>query len=248
MFRNNFAGKNVIVTGGTRGIGKAVVQMFASYGANVAFTYRNSRGTCERIENEYGSVDSKVKGYHLDLSDADSIKEASQLILKDFENIDVLVNNAGMIHDGYLTVLKKEYISDVIQSNLTGTILFTQNIISGMMRRCTGSVINISSISGVLGNAGQCNYAAAKMGLIGFTKSLALEAAARNVRVNAISPGFIKTDMMDSLTEGILNDYIKKIPLKRLGSADELANVVMFLASDLASFITGQNIIVDGGY
>lgn len=248
MFNNCFAGKNVVVTGGTRGIGNAIVRLFASCGANVAFTYRKSTGLCEKIVSENNFSGTIVKGYQLDLSDVESIKNTSEMIRKKMENIDILVNNAGMIHDGYLVGLKREHINEVIQSDLTGTIYFTQCFVGDMMRRCTGSIVNISSISGVYGNAGQCNYAAAKMGLIGFTKSLALEVASRNVRVNAVSPGFIKTDMMDALPEGILNDYIKRIPLKRLGTVDELANVVLFLASDMASFITGQNIIVDGGY
>lgn len=248
MFNTCFNGKNVVVTGGTRGIGRAIVRLFASYGANVAFTYRSSNEVCQKIIDENSASGTIVKGYSLDLSNVDSIKKAYEMISKDFDNIDILVNNAGMIHDGYLVGMKREYINDVIQSDLTGTIYFTQCFIAGMMSRSVGSIVNISSISGIFGNAGQCNYAAAKMGLIGFTKSLALEVAARNVRVNAVSPGFIKTDMMDSLPEGVLNDYIKRIPLKRLGTVDELANAVLFLASDYASFITGQNIIVDGGY
>lgn len=247
MIDNEFIGKVVLITGGTRGIGKAVLEAFAKLGADVAFTYNSSKEACETIENQNKNAVGKVKGYQLNLGNVDNITAISKKIIEEFGKIDILVNNAGMIKDGYLSILRKESITSVIEANLIGTMILTQNIIGGMMKRQNGSVINISSISGVYGNAGQCNYAASKMGLIGFTNSLALEVAQRNVRVNAISPGFIKTDMLNSVADGVKNDFIKHIPMRRLGEPEEIANVVVFLASNMSSYITGQNIIVDGG-
>ena len=247
MLLNEFQGKVVLVTGGTRGIGKAVVDKFMELGADVAFTYNSSKTISDEIENNYENYSNKVKGYQLNLGSLDDISPICKQIVNDFGKVDILVNNAGMTKDGYLSMMKQDNIKSVIQTNLVGMMSVTQVVLPGMLKRSQGSIINISSISGVYGNAGQTNYSASKAGVIGFTKSLAIEVASKNVRVNAISPGYIKTDMLEAVPEGIKENFIKDIPMRRLGDPMEIANVVVFLASSMSSFIVGQNIIVDGG-
>ncbi|WP_457623275.1 3-oxoacyl-[acyl-carrier-protein] reductase [Persephonella sp.] len=240
----DFKGKLVLVTGSTRGIGKEIAVSFAEKGADVIITGRNKGNAevvAENIKNEYG-----VNAYGVKLDFSEDIKDQWKEIEK-LGTIDILVNNAGLTKDTLFIRMKDNDWNDVINANLTGTFKVTQLAVKGMIKKRWGRVINISSIIGFIGNVGQVNYATTKAGLIGFTKSLAKELAPRNITVNAVAPGFIETDMTAELPAELKAKYMEQIPLNRFGKPEDVANAVVFLASDMASYITGETIHVNGG-
>ena len=239
--------KVVLVTGASRGIGKAIATSFAKAGAHVAFTYLSSVEKGEALEKELLSFGIKAKGYRSDASQYDESEELVEAVLADFQTIDILINNAGITKDGLLMRMSEEQWDEVINTNLRSAFNLTKAVQKPMLKARSGSIINMSSVVGVKGNAGQSNYAASKAGLIGFTKSIAAELGSRNIRCNSIAPGFIETEMTGELNEATVEEWKKAIPLKRGGEANEVANVCLFLASDLSSYVTGQTIQVDGG-
>ena len=239
--------KNVIITGASRGIGKGIAQVFAKHGANVAFTYSSSEGPAIALQEELTDLGVTAKAYK---SNAANFEEAQQLvssILKDFDGIDVLINNAGITKDNLLMRMGEEDFDRVIEVNLKSVFNMTKAVQRTLLKQRSGSIINMSSVVGVKGNAGQTNYAASKAGMIGFTKSVALELGSRNIRCNAIAPGFIETEMTDRLDEKTVQGWRDAIPLKRGGTPDDVANACLFLASDLSGYVTGQVLNVDGG-
>ncbi len=239
--------KTVLLTGASRGIGRGIALKLADYGANVAFTYLSSEAKAKELEQELFSKGVKAKAYH---SDAAENKAAEQLVtdtLAEFGKIDVLVNNAGITKDGLLMRMSEEQWDSVIKANLKSVFNLTKAIQRPMLKERKGSIINITSVVGIRGNAGQSNYAASKAGIIGFTKSVALELGSRNIRCNAVAPGFIETEMTAALDEKTVNQWRESIPLKRGGTPEDVANLVLFLASDLSSYITGQVVQVCGG-
>jgi len=241
----DFRGKVALVTGSTRGIGKAIAVALAERGATVIVTGRD-RGTAEIVANNIkNEFDVEAHGFGLDLSgDIESVwKEIKQAV----GTVDILVNNAGITKDNLFIRMKDEEWEQVIDVNLTGTYKITKLVVKDMIKKRYGRIINISSIIGFIGNIGQVNYSTTKAGLIGFTKSLAKEVASRNITVNAVAPGFIETEMTETLPAEIKESYLKQIPLGRFGKPQDVANVVLFLASDLASYITGETIHVNGG-
>ncbi|MHA8105706.1 3-oxoacyl-[acyl-carrier-protein] reductase [Aquirufa sp. 5-AUSEE-100C1] len=240
-------GKVVLVTGASRGIGRAIANQFAQAGANVAFTYLSSVEKGEALVKELEAHGVKAKGYRSDASMFDAAEELVNSVITDFGQIDVLINNAGITRDGLLMRMTEEQWDEVIRVNLKSVFNLTKAVIKPMMKAKAGSIVNMTSIVGVKGNAGQANYAASKAGIIGFTKSVALELGSRNIRCNAIAPGFIETEMTGELNEATVEEWKKSIPLKRGGEATEVANVCLFLGSDLSSYVTGQTIQVDGG-
>lgn len=237
-----------IVTGGSRGIGEAIATKFAENGGHVAFTYMSSDEKAKAVEEKLLSFGGKAKAYK---SNAASYEESEKLVnevIKDFGTIDILVNNAGISKDNLLLRMSQEQWDEVMQTNLKSVFNMTKQVIRPMMKARKGSIINMSSIIGMRGNAGQASYAASKAGIIGFTKSIAAEVGSRNIRCNAIAPGFVETDMTHYLKEGdAAKSFLEKIPLGRFGSAEEIANVTLFLASDLSSYITAQVVSVCGG-
>ena len=240
-------GKNVIITGASRGIGRGVATVFAKNGANIAFTYLSSATKAKSLENELACFGVKAKGYKSDASNFISAQDLSKSVIEDFGSIDVLVNNAGITKDGLLMRMTENDFNLVMQINMNSVFNMTKAVIKPMMKAKMGSIINMSSVVGVKGNAGQTNYSASKAGIIGFTKSTALELGSRNIRCNAIAPGFIETEMTESLEDEAINNWRNHIPLKRGGEPEDIANVSMFLASDLSSYVTGQVINVCGG-
>ncbi|MDC3390677.1 3-oxoacyl-[acyl-carrier-protein] reductase [Flavobacteriales bacterium] len=240
-------GKNVIITGASRGIGRGVATVFAKNGANIAFTYLSSATKAKSLENELACFGVKAKGYKSDASNFIAAQELSKSVIEDFGSIDVLVNNAGITKDNLLMRMTENDFNLVMQINMNSVFNMTKAVIKTMMKAKKGSIINMSSVVGVKGNAGQTNYSASKAGIIGFTKSTALELGSRNIRCNAIAPGFIETEMTESLEDDAINNWRNQIPLKRVGDPEDIANVSMFLASDLSSYITGQVINVCGG-
>jgi 3-oxoacyl-[acyl-carrier protein] reductase len=239
--------KVAIVTGGSRGIGKAICQTFAENGCDVAFTYYNSKESAESLAKDLKNIGINAKAYK---SDASSFDDATQLVedvINDFGKIDILVNNAGIKKDNLLMRMDKEDFDSVINTNLSSVFNLTKASIRTFLKQRSGSIINISSVVGVKGNAGQSNYSASKAGIIGFSKSVALELGSRNIRSNVIAPGFIETDMTDSLSEDVINSWKESIPLKRGGKPSDVGNACVFLASDMSSYITGQVLHVDGG-
>ncbi len=243
---NLLQGKNVLITGATRGIGKGIAQVFAQNGANVAFTYVLSDEKARELEKEL-SVNSKVKGYKSDAADYEKAQILIDEILKDFGSIDVLINNAGITKDNLLLRMSSEDWTKVIQTNLDSVFNLTKAVIKPMMKQRDGVIINMSSVVGIKGNAGQANYSASKAGIIGFSKSVALELGSRNIRCNVVAPGFIETEMTEVLDQKIVQEWRNNIPLKRGGKPTDVANACLFLSSPLASYITGQVISVDGG-
>lgn len=240
-------GKTVIITGASRGIGMGIARIFAEQGANVAFTYSSSEAPALELEKELNSMGVKAKAYK---SNAASFKDSEDLIarvLEDFGGIDVLINNAGITKDKLLMRMGEEDFDAVIEVNLKSVFNMTKAVQRTMLKQRKGSIINMSSVVGVKGNAGQANYAASKAGIIGFTKSVALELGSRNIRCNAIAPGFIETEMTDKLDEKTVQGWREAIPLKRGGTPEDVANACLFLASDLSAYITGQVLNVDGG-
>jgi len=242
--------KVCIVTGAARGIGASIVRKLAQNGANVAFTYVSDSSAEKAIalENELSNTDVKVKAYKSNASDFAQCETLVNDVLKEFAKIDVCVNNAGISKDNLLLRLSPDQWDDVMAVNLKSVYNMTKQVIRPMMKAKAGSIINMSSIIGIRGNAGQSSYAASKAGIIGFTKSIALELGSRNIRCNAIAPGFIETDMTDYLKEGTAAEkFLKDIPLGRFGKADEVADLTLFLASDMSSYITGEVISICGG-
>jgi 3-oxoacyl-[acyl-carrier protein] reductase len=239
--------KTALITGASRGIGKGIAIEFAKQGANVAFTFNASVEAAKELEKELESFGIKAKGYQSNAADFDAAQELVKQVLEDFESIEVLINNAGITKDNLLMRISEEDFDQVIEVNLKSVFNVTKAIIRPMMKQRTGSIINMSSVVGVKGNAGQTNYAASKAGILGFTKSVALELGSRNIRCNAIAPGFIETEMTDKLDEKTVEEWRKAIPLKRGGSPEDVANACVFLASDMSSYITGQTLNVDGG-
>ena len=240
-------GKNAIITGGSRGIGKGIAQIFAQHGANVAFTYASSAGAANELEKELGEMGIKAKGYKSNAASFDEAHELIKNVADDFGQIDILVNNAGITKDNLLMRMTEEDFDAVIEVNLKSIFNMTKAVQRTMLKQRSGSIINMSSVVGVKGNAGQSNYAASKAGIIGFSKSMALELGSRNIRTNVIAPGFIETEMTDKLDEKTVEGWRESIPLKRGGTPEDIANACVFLASDLSSYITGQVIHVNGG-
>jgi 3-oxoacyl-[acyl-carrier protein] reductase len=239
--------KVVLVTGASRGIGKAIATLFAESGAQVAFTYLSSVEKGQALEKELSSHGIKAKGYRSDASNYQESEDLVNAVVEDFGAIDILINNAGITRDGLLMRMSEEQWDEVMRVNLKSVFNLTKAATKPMMKAKSGSIINLTSIVGIKGNAGQANYAASKAGIIGFTKSVALELGSRNIRCNAIAPGFIETEMTGELNEASVEEWKKSIPLKRGGQAQEVANVCLFLGSDLSSYVTGQTIQVDGG-
>ncbi|MDP5230814.1 MAG: 3-oxoacyl-[acyl-carrier-protein] reductase [Cellulophaga sp.] len=241
-------GKNVIITGASRGIGTGIAQVFADHGANVAFTYSSSEAPALALEKELTAKGVKAKAYK---SNAASFSDSEALVasvLEDFGGvIDVLINNAGITKDNLLMRMSEEDFDSVIDINLKSVFNMTKAVQRTMLKQRKGSIINMSSVVGVKGNAGQTNYAASKAGMIGFTKSVALELGSRNIRCNAIAPGFIETEMTDKLDAKVVQGWRDGIPLKRGGSTEDIANACLFFASDLSAYVTGQVLNVDGG-
>lgn len=239
-------GKVALITGGTRGIGKGIVEMFVSQGADVAFTYAGSKEKAQSLVAEFQDA-SKIKAYQSDASDFQAAQDLVDQVLSDFGKIDILINNAGITKDNLMLRMSKEDWDQIIKVNLDSVFNLSKAVIKPMMKARAGSIINMTSVVGIKGNAGQANYAASKAGVIGFTKSLALELGSRNIRCNAIAPGFIETEMTAALDEKTVQGWRDAIPLKRGGQPSDVANACVFLASDMASYITGQVLSVDGG-
>ena len=240
-------GKVVLITGASRGIGRAMARKFAQEGATVAFTYLSSVEKGQALEDELRAFGGQAKGYRSDASDHKAAEELVNQVVAEFEKLDVLVNNAGITKDGLLMRMTEEQWDTVITVNLKSVFNLTKAAIKPMMKAKSGSIINLTSVVGIRGNAGQANYAASKAGIIGFTKSVALELGSRNIRSNAIAPGFIETEMTGEINQKAVEEWKQLIPLKRGGQPDEVADCAVFLASDLSRYITGQVIQVDGG-
>lgn len=240
-------GKVAIVTGGSRGIGRAIATELAHLGADVAFTGRSLNDNTRSLEVELTALGVRVKAYATDAADYEAAKQFVEEVVKDFGKVDILVNNAGITKDTLLMRMSEEQWDDVLRVNLKSAFNLTQAVSMPMMRARSGSIINVSSVVGVTGNAGQANYAASKAGLLGFTKSVAKELGSRGIRVNAVAPGFIRTDMTDVLDEKVVAEWSKSIALRRAGEPKEVAQVVAFLASDASAYVTGQTINVCGG-
>lgn len=238
--------KVALITGASRGIGKAMALRFAEAGAAVAFTDIKRDENMEALEKELAAYGVQAKGYESDASSFDNSAETVNEILKDFTKIDVLINNAGITRDNLLLRMSEQDWDLVMDINLKSVFNLTKHVIRPMMKARSGSIINISSVVGVFGNAGQGNYSASKAGIIGFTKSMAKEFGSRNIRCNAIAPGFISTPMTDELDDATKDAYYANIPLKRFGSGEEVANAALFLASDLSTYVSGQVLSVCG--
>jgi 3-oxoacyl-[acyl-carrier protein] reductase len=239
--------KIALITGASRGIGRSIAITFAKQGANVAFTYLSSVEKGEALVAELESFGIKAKGYRSDASDYTSAENLVNEVVADFGALDVVVNNAGITRDGLLMRMSEDQWDEVIRVNLKSVFNLTKAATKPMMKAKSGSIINLTSVVGIRGNAGQTNYAASKAGIIGFTKSVALELGSRNIRSNAIAPGFIETEMTDELNAASIEEWKKTIPLKRGGQPDEVADACVFLASDMSRYITGQVLQVDGG-
>lgn len=240
--------KVAIITGASRGIGEAIALKFAEHGANIAFTYLSSEERAKALEEKLAAFGVKAKAYKSDAGDYAASEQLANEVMKDFGTIDICVNNAGISKDNLLLRLSPDQWDDVMQANLKSVYNLTKQVIRPMMKARSGSIINLSSIVGVAGNAGQGAYAASKAGIIGFTKTVALELGSRNIRCNAIAPGFVETDMTHYLKDGKAGDeWFSKIPLGRFGKPEEIANVALFLASDMSGYVTGQVISACGG-
>src|SRR6186713_61786 len=243
-------GKVAIVTGAARGIGEAIAIKFAEHGANIAFTYvsDSSAEKASALETKLQGMGVKAKAYKSNAGDFAQCEAFVNDVLKEFRTVDICVNNAGISKDNLLLRMTPEQWNDVIQVNLTGVFNMTKQVIRPMMKAKSGSLINMSSVIGLMGNAGQASYAASKAGIIGFTKSVAKELGSRNIRCNAIAPGFVETDMTGYLKEGEgASEFLKKIPLGRFGKAEEIADATLFLASNMGAYMTGQVLSVCGG-
>lgn len=239
--------KVAIITGASRGIGTGIARIFAQHGANIAFTFLSSVEKGKALEDELAGYGIRAIGYRSDAADYKSAEELVNSVTADFGTVDILVNNAGITRDGLLMRMTEQQWDEVMNANLKSVFNLTKAVQRPMLKQRKGSIINMSSVVGVKGNAGQANYAASKAGIIGFTKSVALELGSRNIRCNAVAPGFIETEMTGALDEKTVQGWRDAIPLKRGGTPDDVANLCLFLASDLSGYITGQTINVDGG-
>ena len=239
-------GKTALITGGSRGIGEAIVRKFAEQGADVAFTYLSSEDRAKKVEDDLKSLGSNTKAYRSDASSYSEAEELVKAVLEDYGKIDILINNAGITRDNLMLRMSEEQWDEVMQTNLKSVFNLTKHILRPMLKNRSGSIINMSSVVGVFGNAGQANYAASKAGIFGFTKSIAKEVGSRNIRCNAIAPGFIGTEMTDELDDKTKEAFLAGIPMKRLGEGEDVANACLFLGSDLSSYISGQTLSVCG--
>ena len=240
-------GKNAIVTGGSRGIGKSIALELASKGANVVVNYTKSVESAEAVVKEIQAMGVLGMAIKANVSNSAEVENLVNEVLNTFGSIDILVNNAGITRDNLIIRMTEKDFDDVININLKGAFICTKAISKVMIKQKTGKIINISSVVGIIGNSGQSNYAAAKAGLIGFTKSMAKELAKRGINVNAVAPGFIETDMTSRLPEKVKEEFLKNIPLTRIGKPEDIAKTVLFLASEYSDYITGQVINIDGG-
>ena len=240
-------GKTALITGASKGIGRGIAITLAQHGANVAFTYLSSVEKGLALEQELQQFGVKAKGYRSDAADMKAAEELVNGVVSEFGALDIVINNAGITRDGLLMRMTEENFNEVIRTNLNSVFNITKACQRQMLKQRSGSIINISSVVGVKGNAGQANYAASKAGIIGFTKSIALELGSRNIRCNAIAPGFIETEMTAVLAEETVKQWREAIPLKRGGTPEDVANAVVFLASDMSAYISGQVLNVDGG-
>ncbi len=240
-------GKTAIITGATRGIGRGIALVFAQQGAHVAFTYSSSEAAAKSLEEELKQSGVTAKGYKSNAADFAQAQQLVDDVLATFGNIDILINNAGITKDNLLMRLSEEDFDSVIDVNLKSVFNMTKAVQKTMLKNRKGSIINMSSVVGVKGNAGQTNYAASKAGVIGFSKSVALELGSRNIRCNVIAPGFIETEMTAKLGEDVVKGWTDAIPLKRGGTPEDVANACVFLASDMSAYVTGQVLNVDGG-
>ncbi|EID72209.1 3-oxoacyl-[acyl-carrier-protein] reductase [Imtechella halotolerans] len=240
-------GKTAIITGASRGIGKGIAEVFAKHGANVAFTYSSSATAAAELEESLAAYGVKAKGYQSDAANYEQAQKLADDVVAEFGSIDILINNAGITKDNLLMRITEEDFDKVIEVNLKSVFNMTKAVQRTMLKQRNGSIINMSSVVGVKGNAGQTNYAASKAGILGFTKSVALELGSRNIRCNAIAPGFIETEMTAKLDEKTVQGWREGIPLKRGGTPEDVANACLFLASDMSAYVTGQTLNVDGG-
>lgn len=240
-------GKVALITGASRGIGKGIAECFVSHGATVAFTYVSSDDKARALESELSKDGGHVRGFRSDAADFNAAQKLVDDVIAEFGKIDILVNNAGITRDTLLMRMSEEQWDEVLRVNLKSAFNLTKAVLKPMLKARYGSIINMSSVVGVKGNAGQANYAASKAGIIGFTKSVAAELGSRNIRCNAIAPGFIETEMTGALDEKVVQEWRDAIPLKRGGTPEDVANLTLFLASDMSGYITGQVINVDGG-
>ena len=241
--------KVALVTGGTGGIGEAIIRRFLKDGIHIAFTYHNNDEKANQLVHELQTTykDLKIQGYRLNITQVSEIKKVVDDIIRDYLQIDILVNNAGLVNDNLLMLMSDEQWHRVIDTNLSGCFHMISSVLPYMIERRSGNILNISSVSGMVGIKGQTNYAASKAGIIALTKSLSKEVARKNIRVNAIAPGYINTEMTASLTEKALKQYKSEIPMGRFGEADEVASLARFISSEEASYITGQTLVIDGG-
>ena len=240
-------GKVALITGASRGIGKGIAEKFVAEGATVAFTYRSSEEKARALETELTANGGTAKGFKSDAGDFEQAAKLVEDVVKEFGTVDIVINNAGITRDNLLMSMSEEHWDEIMDVNLKSVFNLTKAVMRTMLKARSGSIINMSSVVGVKGNAGQANYAASKAGIIGFTKSVAAELGSRNIRCNAVAPGFIETEMTAALGEEVIQQWRDGIPLKRGGSPDDVANLCLFLASDLSTYITGQTINVDGG-
>lgn len=239
--------KVAVVTGGSRGLGRAIALKLAENGANIAVVYAGNEQAANEACEQISQHSVKVKAYRCDVSDFEATKELTAQIISDFGGIDILVNNAGIVRDGLTLHMKEDDFDAVIDTNLKGAFFMIKNCYSHFMKKRSGKIINITSVSGMMGNPGQANYSSAKAGLIGLTKTIAKELAGRNVTCNAIAPGFIETEMTDKLSDKVKEGAVAAIPLKRMGKPEDVANLAAFLADEQSNYITGEVIKVDGG-
>ena len=240
-------GKVAIITGASRGIGSGIAKVFAQHGANVAFTYSSSFESALALENDLSEMGIKAKGYKSNAADFNEAQKLVDDVMAEFGNVDILINNAGITKDNLLMRMSEEDFDKVIEINLKSVFNMTKAVQKIMLKNRKGSIVNMSSVVGVKGNAGQANYAASKAGMIGFTKSVALELGSRNIRCNAIAPGFIETEMTAKLNEDVVQGWRDSIPLKRGGTPEDVANACLFFASDMSAYVSGQVLNVCGG-
>lgn len=244
---SKLTGKTAIVTGASRGIGAAIARRFAEEGANIVVNYSGSQDKAEAVVTEIEQAGGKAIAVKANVADADAVKAMADAAMKEFGSIDILVNNAGITRDNLMMRMKEDEWDDVINTNLKGVFLCTKAVTRQMMKQRAGRIVNIASIVGVMGNAGQANYVAAKAGVIGLTKTTARELASRGITANAVAPGFITTDMTEKLGDDVQSSMLAQIPLARFGAPEDVANAALFLASDEASYVTGQTLHLDGG-